>query len=327
MATTVTILVAFMYFVEDIDVISGVYFAIITGTTVGFGDISPKTPFGMMFVAGYIILSAFQFGGFIGLVSANFIEHTNKHKKGRITVKHDVYLGIAGYPEENKVRSIVREIRSSPVHGNKAIVCITDKLDEKPNWMEEMDVDFVKGITTSKDTLEKAGIYKMENILILAEDSNSIASDETTSSVILMCEKLNPNVRTVAESVRDEGELFEMCDVDLGVDVMNGRDLAHEILNPGAIELVNSLFSFDTPATQRNFVLTEKVIFSWREIVIKFMQQGATAIGYKPPNEYSSQKQPFNFSPKLGDTILPFTTIKYISDRRIDEINNFDAKT
>lgn len=52
-----------MHFVEKLRYIDAFYFSVVSLTTVGYGDITPKTDLGKLFVAGYLMIG-------IGLMAA-----------------------------------------------------------------------------------------------------------------------------------------------------------------------------------------------------------------------------------------------------------------
>lgn len=82
--TLVTVMGSLMYVIEGeehgfVDIPTSIYWAIVTLTTVGYGDLSPKTPLGQMFasivmIVGYAIIAVPT-----GIVTAEFSRRTKQY--------------------------------------------------------------------------------------------------------------------------------------------------------------------------------------------------------------------------------------------------------
>ena len=263
-----------MYLFEDMSIWHSFYFSIVTGTTVGYGDFSPKTVQGQVSVILFALTAITSLGEFITMTVSASTDMLHRSRKGLHKVTKSPELLIIGYPNASKVQSIVTEYRNDDIKKFAAIVCITDKLDEQPEWMIDLDVLFVKGLASSKDVLERANVRNAKKAIVLANDAEQIASDDFTTSAVLMCETLNSNIYTIAERVRQETYLFDMCKCDHVVEVTTGRLLAQEALNPGAIALMSNLLSSVTPATQRNVTLS--VEMQWHLIITPTIRNAST---------------------------------------------------
>jgi len=80
----------FFHLVEKLSYIDAIYFAAMTLTTVGYGDIAPQTDAGKIFTSIYAFLGIGIFFGF-----ANIIFQTAKNHKAILQHKQ---------PEDNKLR-------------------------------------------------------------------------------------------------------------------------------------------------------------------------------------------------------------------------------
>lgn len=65
----------FFHFVENLSYIDAVYFAAMTLTTVGYGDIAPQTDAGKIFTAIYAFLGIGIFFGFAGILFQSAKNH------------------------------------------------------------------------------------------------------------------------------------------------------------------------------------------------------------------------------------------------------------
>lgn len=301
-----------MVFVEKIDLLSSFYFSFVTATTVGYGDISPATPLGRWTTVAYMLVSIGALGTAIGVATTKATETFASKKRGLLIVKDRLDLIIIGYPSESKVKNIVQEFRLDPRFSDAVVAVVTDKLEERPTWMAAEDVFFVKGLASKREILEQANIKSAKRVLVLAEDPTKEVSDEYSSSAVIMSERLNPSAYTVAEKVREDGYLFEIAECDLVVSVSRAGELVQELQDPGAIEFSECIFSNKSKGNQYNAQL--KNAATWKDIVLSFIEEDCTAIGYKNPEE-----KRFSFSPSKDTRVRQNALIKYIAQRPISD--------
>ena len=301
-----------MVSIEKIDFLSSFYFSFVTATTVGYGDISPATPLGRWITVVYMLVSIGALGTAIGVVTTKVTESFTSKKRGLLNVKDRLDLIIIGYPNETKVKSIVQEFRHDPRFANAVVAIVTDNLNERPVWMAAEDVFFVNGLASKRETLEQANIKSAKRVLVLAENPTDEVSDEYSSSAVIMSERLNPSAYTVAEKVREDGYLFEIAECDLVVPVSRAGELVQELQDPGAIEFSECIFSNKSKGNQYNALLKKQS--SWKELVLAFIDENCTAIGYKRPSDNQ-----FSFTPHKETVIEQGSLIKYISEHQIND--------
>lgn len=302
----------YMVAVEGISFIDVIYYLVTTATTVGYGDISPKTEFGKVLSISYMVIGIMTLTVLIGIAGERMYEVANKIKLGRIKMKNGVKLMIVGYPNEDKVKEIVSQLRADKSFEDDTIVCVSNRIDEKPDWFDQYNVHFIKGLGSDVETLHRANIMQTEIALILAQDPIRIESDDYSSSAIAVIEKLNSNVHTIVERVRKDTLLFETSGCDVIARVSSPEVLAQEILDPGAFEFEASVFSNETPGTQFNLVYDGDLI-DWKDLAVRFIMLGAIPEGYRPKD-----KKSFNMLPHPQDGIFYGTTIKYRASERIN---------
>jgi len=295
----------YMWQVEGLSPLDTYYFLVTTATTVGYGDISPKTDLGKVFVTIYMIIGIALLGLFLGKVTELMVEVGSRRKKGLLSMKGQVDLIIAGYPSDEKVRNIVTELRNDARFEHAGIVCANNRLDEKPAWMTAYNVDFVKGVASDSAVLKNAGLGSTSTILILANDAALVESDDLSTSICAVVERLRPEVRTIIEKVRKDELLFQIVNADTIVDVASPSVLAQEILDQGAIELQNAIFSTHTAGTQYNmsYFADDR---PWSAIAAAILKQDAIPEGFQNPGE-----RLFNLLPKQADVVKQHALIKY----------------
>ena len=65
-----------MHYVEDLTFIDSFYFSVVSLTTVGYGDITPTTSFGKIFVSLYLLVGI----GIIAAFASNFLKNAVAHR-------------------------------------------------------------------------------------------------------------------------------------------------------------------------------------------------------------------------------------------------------
>jgi len=301
----------YMFSIENLSFVDTFYYLVTTATTVGYGDFSPTTSFGKILATLYMVISISVFGIILGTLGEKIINTASKNKKGLKKIKKKPGLVIIGYPFEEKVKELIQELRIDNSFENKDIVVISNSLEEKPDWFFDYEIDFVKGLGSNVEVLNKANISSAEIVLILAVDSNKIESDDFTSSAITVVRKLRPDIRIIAEKVRKDNVLFESVGCDTVSRVANAYLLSQEILDPGAIEFEQAIFSNEVLGTQFNCIYTGPTK-KWGELVILFSKENAILEGFKKSTDLD-----FNFLPDFNDEIEANTLLKYRSKERL----------
>lgn len=296
---------AYMVLVEDMTLVDTYYFLVTTATTVGYGDFSPQTTLGKFLGTAYMVVGIALLGIFLGKVTDMMVRVSSRRKRGLVTMKGKVDLIIAGYPGEEKVKSIVTELRNDARFKEAQIVCVSNRIEEKPRWMAPLGVEFVKGVVSDSHTLEMAGVRMAETALILANDPATVESDDHTTSICAVMERVNPAVRTIIEKVRQDEMIFEVVNADTIVAVSSPSVLAQEVLDPGAIELQNAIFSTETLGTQFNYAY-QGDSKPWSELAVAILAQDAIPEGFRNPGA-----QHFNLLPTQADRIETGALIKY----------------
>ncbi|MCB0644204.1 MAG: ion transporter [Phaeodactylibacter sp.] len=100
----VVVIGSMMYVIEGVDpetnftsIPRSIYWAVVTLTTVGFGDITPQTPLGQFFSAVVMILGYAVIAVPTGIVSAEFIQHEKEMGAGTSNTQACRFCGREGH--------------------------------------------------------------------------------------------------------------------------------------------------------------------------------------------------------------------------------------
>ncbi len=185
----------------DLSFISGVWWSIVTLTTVGYGDISPSTAGGRILA----VLIMFFGIGLLGMLSASlatlFIRKRMKEDMGMLASPVDNHIIICEWNHRSK--AIIKELRADLQTRDIPLVLIAD-IEEKP--IDDTNLFFVRG-TVTEETLDKAQLSKAKTVVVLGDDAvETTARDAKVVLSTLTIESMNPAVYTVVELVDKANE-------------------------------------------------------------------------------------------------------------------------
>ncbi|WP_061288883.1 potassium channel family protein [Herbidospora cretacea] len=152
---------------------------VVTTSTVGYGDLFPKSPAGHA-VGVYVIV-----GGIAALTTlftrlATRIERTRgRRMHGSVTVHLSGHVVLLGY-SPGRTETMVDELSAD---GTKVVVCAWDETRTHP--MPEKDVDFVRGDLADEGTLRRAGVHKAHSVLVDARDDNEALAVALTADHVI----------------------------------------------------------------------------------------------------------------------------------------------
>ncbi|MBU6503570.1 MAG: voltage-gated potassium channel protein [Burkholderiales bacterium] len=198
------------------DVVTALYYAMVTMSTVGYGDITPQTPEAKLFAISVIVLGVAVFATSLTAVIAPMVSRSlqrivNRKGTGMKRENHFVVIGKTSLAI-NTWHELAR--RGRPV---------TRLLRETPEDGELKDVDFVVGDPSNLDVLREAGAQHAEAVLAM------LADDSENAFVVLAVRELAGKARTVA-AVNDAHHLSRVKlaqpDVVIAPQVLGGELLA-----------------------------------------------------------------------------------------------------
>lgn len=220
---------AITFFEPDITFVSGIWWSIVTLTTVGYGDISPTT------MGGRIVAAIIMFFGIgiLGMLSANLaailISKRIRESKGMRTTNLEKHVILCEW--NHRSRAVLKEMRADSKTENTPIVLIGD-IDEKP--VDDSLLIFISG-SVNEETLEKANVKEAATVVILGDDNlDPTSRDAKVVLTTLTVESINPDAYTIVEIVNKANK--QHCLRANADEIIIGSELSSHLLATAAID-------------------------------------------------------------------------------------------
>jgi voltage-gated potassium channel len=176
------------------NLVDAFYFALVTGSTVGYGDITPATPIARLFGMSVLLVTVSSFAVALGVLLTPAIEAQLSKALGRMTEtqldlleNHVLVLGYGDLTEP-----ILEELS-----GKVRYVILTQDT-ERARLLTERDLDVFTADPSDVESLERARVDTARAVVVA---TNNDAED---ALAILTARQLNPDIRIVAAASNRE---------------------------------------------------------------------------------------------------------------------------
>ena len=240
------------------NVMDSIWWAIVTMTTIGYGDIYPRTLSGRIVAVPLMIFGIGFIGMFIGMLTTNIFSKRMKAMKGLLSYHLKNHIVICGW-NQTKVDIIIKEIRQSSGLKSKEIILVNNALQENPYHSTDK-VYFVKGSQSDMEVLKRASVENSSQAIVIS-DASETNPDDTTILTVLLIESLNREVFTCAEllDVKKMDLLSNAnCDELVAATDFSAKLLVQSIEDPGLSSLVNELLTHEQGAQIDSYRLGEE---------------------------------------------------------------------
>lgn len=176
-------------------IFDGIWWAFVTGSTVGYGDYVPLTNIGKL-VGIFMILTG---GGvltyYMVTISTETVRREKEIIKGHATFKDKDHIILVGWNERTKQLIQMMKERNPA----EDIVLIDSTLKETPK-KHHYDLHFIKGDPSHDDVLHRANIKEAKCIIITSDQSKSEKQADLLSILTTVAVRgLNPKLFIVTE--------------------------------------------------------------------------------------------------------------------------------
>jgi voltage-gated potassium channel len=280
----------FLYFElpenPDLSWSDGLWYSIVTMTTVGYGDLFPKTTAGRMLVGVPLMFLGIGLLGYaLTVIAAALITAKDKELKGMSSFELNGHLVIFNFPGLAKIDRVLAELGNDPAFGRETkVVLIDEELEELPPELVARGVHFVRGNPSRDTTLARAGIDRARHAVVLNKRPGDPYADTLNVTIALAIEARNHKINSVVECFDPATEELLRkagCDRIVCTSRFDAYFVSQELLNPGVQEVMDELLS--SVQGQQLYVtpINQPEMQKFPDVAARCRAQGHLAIGIR----------------------------------------------
>ncbi len=293
------------------DLLTSFYWAMVTLSTIGYGDVVPTTPDARLFVIGIAATEVFLGAYLVSIVIGVVAEESQHRLLGTYGTEFKGHIVVLGYAQVGS--AAVRELLAQ----GERVAVVAENADQVAllhSLANEKHLFATVGPPGDAAILERVNVAAAHSIVVCTGD------DTTTLIAALNVRALNPTIRIVVSVSRPElKNTLKAAGVTYvaSPSEMAGRLCADAAFRPEVANMVEDLTTTEFGADMEEFVLSERTPISTQHLTeaeaLVRTASDCLVIGYARPGadgEYTTILNPptsFQFRP--GDALIVVGTL------------------
>ncbi|MEK4923987.1 potassium channel family protein [Cytobacillus sp. FSL R5-0569] len=276
----------------------GIWWAVITASTVGYGDFVPHSVVGRLAGIVLVLTGAGFIASYFVALSTAAVAKQNDYIQGNFKFKDRDHIIVIGWNARSReiLKTICSYVNSVPV------TLIDETLEENP--LPHQNLHFVKGNPQRDDVLMKASVMDARQLIITADQNKDEHQADMHSILTLIAVKgMNPSLPCIVEILTTE----QMKNAKrAGADEIVQTNLLTSFVMISSLtsrEMVTAFLSLLRQIDQRRLgiepILTDHIGANFRDVSISLMNEDILILGIKrgeemiihPPHPFSLQAE------------------------------------
>ena len=224
------------------------WWAIVTMTTVGYGDFYPTTPAGRIFAVFIMFMGISLVSLLTASISSIFVARKIREGKGLEQLNLTHHLIMCGWnPNGERILDSIQHLSG----GIKRDLVLINEMNEEDvtqlkNRYRKIRIHFVSGDFTQEEILNRASIIDADTVIVIPNTTGSEVAtyDEKTIFATLTIKSMDPSIRVIAYLL-DRVNLthIKRADADEVVvgDDFSAHIVASHVVDPGVPQIANQL--------------------------------------------------------------------------------------
>lgn len=234
-------------------IIDSIWWSCVTLTTVGYGDVVPKTTAGRL-IGVFVMFSGIVVMSLItAIIASVLVERKIREDRGLESFDVTNHLVLCGWNENaDDILKAISQAQNAP----KTVILINDLEEEQINEIKfkhrgELDVHFIRGDFVNESVLDRAMIANAYSVILLSDVSgrhDRSKADERVILATLAIKHKSEKVRVTAELLDRQNE-SHLQRAKADEIIVRGKYssffLANSALSPGLHTVIGDLLSLD----------------------------------------------------------------------------------
>ena len=261
-------------------IFDGIWWAVITASTVGYGDFVPETTGGRLTGMLLILTGAGFLSSFFVSLAATTVTRQNDLLEGKSNYRGSGHLVIIGWNERSKgmIHALCQQ------NTLVSIALIDETLEKNP--LSNKKVHFIKGSPNLDNVLVKAGITKASKVIITADQNKGELQADMHSIITLLAVKgLNTFVPCIIEILTHEQvENAKRAGADeiIETNIITSFIMLQSISSQDMVtSFLDLLYQMSDRKLIYQDVLFDDIEKDYTSIGIEYFQNGSVLLGIK----------------------------------------------
>ena len=217
------------YFEDDRSVPDALWWATVTLTTVGFGDIFPTSIGGRAIGVVLMFFGIGALGMFTATIAGVFVEKRMRKERGLSSYDLEGHIILCEW--NDRTREILRDLRADPRSARAPILLLADT-ETKP--IDDEHLYFVRGEVT-EENLRRANVERAATVVIVGDRRlDYTARDAKVVLSTLTVETLNPDVYSIVELASEDN--VRHCERAHANEIIVGAEFSSRLISSATLD-------------------------------------------------------------------------------------------
>lgn len=281
-------------------IFDGIWWAVITASTVGYGDYIPHTILGRITAVILILIGAGFVSSYFITLATTAVTRQDALSEGKIPYRGKGHIIIIGWNERS--RELMNKL--TQVRYPQNIVLIDETLESNP--VPSRFVHFIQGRSHMDETILKSDIDQAEKVLITADRGNDeLQADMNSILTLLTIKGICPTVKCIVEILTAEQVINAIragADEVIQSNKLTSVFMVNSLHSNGDGLLSNFVYQLEESRLQAFLVHEDLIGKTIMEIYERLFKDGSLLFGIK----------------RRGETIInPFHTLQIEKDDQL----------